>query len=272
MWALFEGDGADGNAPGPVGSVMENGVLHAWIGDLRPSSLSVDGVVPVPGYDPSTDGYARYWVTGLVGDQVERFRVGHRFWEAHYRFDLRVGDLRFVAHLVASRRRVKIRPGSPISVECVFKVSTEPDTDGIKWPQEWYRGWQVLRSQPQGERGRMLDLEPPLADGATAEPADRRRRTPLLLDTDYGGGPLWYRSADNKGPWGMDLGYFPVSATLQARLLRWTAGDHHLHDDYEDDDPEHEVAWHEEGLALLGELRRELGPAYDIKYSHDLEA
>ena len=50
------------------------------------------------------------------------------------------------------------------------------------------------------------------------------------------------------------------------------AADYHTHYDYQDDNPEHEVAWHHEGLALLAELRRELGPNYDIKFCHDLDA
>ena len=98
------------------------------------------------------------------------------------------------------------------------------------------------------------------------------RPVPLLLDTDYGGGPLWHRSADNKAPWGVDLGSFGLSIELHDRLLRWTAADYHLHYDYEGDDPQHEAAWHDEGLALLADLRTELGPDYDIKFSHDLDA
>lgn len=98
------------------------------------------------------------------------------------------------------------------------------------------------------------------------------RPVPLLLDTDYGGGPLWHRSADNKAPYGIDLSSFSLSEGLRDRLVRWTAGDYHLHYDYEDEDPEHEAAWHSEGLALLTELRRELGPGYDIKFAHDLDA
>ena len=95
---------------------------------------------------------------------------------------------------------------------------------------------------------------------------------PLLLDTDYGGGPLWYRSADNKAASGIDLDSFSLTEGLRDRLVRWTAGDFHLHDDYEDDDPEHEEAWDREALALLADLRSELGPGYDIKFVHDLEA
>jgi hypothetical protein len=51
-----------------------------------------------------------------------------------------------------------------------------------------------------------------------------------------------------------------------------TAGDYHLHYDWGDDDPEYDKAWHNEGLALLAELRAELGPGYDIKFAHDLTA
>ena len=98
------------------------------------------------------------------------------------------------------------------------------------------------------------------------------RPVPLLLYTDYGGGPLWHRSADNKAPWGIGLDSFSLSRTLRERLVRWTAGDYHLHDDYEDDDPEYDAAWHNEGLALLADLRSELGPGYDIKFAHDLDA
>ena len=95
---------------------------------------------------------------------------------------------------------------------------------------------------------------------------------PLLLYTDYGGGPLWHRSADNKAARGLDLESFSLSTKLHDRLVRWTAADYHLHYDYEDDDPEHEAAWHREGLALLTDLRSELGPGYDIKFAHDIDA
>ena len=117
----------------------------------------------------------------------------------------------------------------------------------------------------------MPDPEPP-TDDDEAVTAGRARRIPLLLYTDYGGGPLWYRSADDKASWGITLSDLPLSKPLRDRLQTWTAGDYHLHYDYEDDDPEHEVAWDEEALALLAELRSELGPGYDVKYAHDLNA
>jgi hypothetical protein len=93
---------------------------------------------------------------------------------------------------------------------------------------------------------------------------------PLLLDTDYGSGPLWYRSADDKAAWGIHLDDVALTTTLRDRLVRWTAGDYHLHDDYEGDDPAHQAAWHQEGLELLANLRSELGPRYDIRFYHDL--
>lgn len=48
--------------------------------------------------------------------------------------------------------------------------------------------------------------------------------------------------------------------------------DNHLYFDCKVDDPEYDAAWHNEGLALLADLRSELGPAYDIKFAHDLDA
>ena len=98
------------------------------------------------------------------------------------------------------------------------------------------------------------------------------RAVPLLLYTDYGGGPLWHRSLDNKAPRGIDLESFSLSSELHDRLVRWTAADYHLDYDDEDDDPEHEADWHREGLALLADLRSEFGPGYDIKFPHDLDA
>jgi hypothetical protein len=71
---------------------------------------------------------------------------------------------------------------------------------------------------------------------------------------------------------GIDLKAFTLPTDLHDRLVRWTAGDYHLDFDYDGNDPEHEAEWHNEGLALLAELRSELGPGYDIKFAHDLDA
>lgn len=99
---------------------------------------------------------------------------------------------------------------------------------------------------------------------------------PLLLKTDYGGGPLWLRSADNKFANYLAPDSLHISEPLQARLLAWAEGYHHL--GYQNifgvefDDPAYEQAWHDEGLALLGDLRTELGTMFDIKFAHDLDA
>lgn len=95
---------------------------------------------------------------------------------------------------------------------------------------------------------------------------------PLLLYTDYGGGPLWHRDADNGAPVGIELSALPLTKSLCDRLRRWTAGDFHLAFDYEGEDLAHEEAWHAEGLALLKEVRSELGAEYDVKLAHDLDA
>jgi hypothetical protein len=254
----------------PVGTVAENGVVYALILSLKAPGLAVDGVVPVPGCDPRAGGHGRYWLTGTVGEDVRYLKKGKYLKEPSYRFLLTVDDLRFVGKLVASRRRVKVRPGSRVTIECVFEVPYEREWAADDLPEEWCTSWEVLGHSSGGELGYMLDLEPPSDE--EVRPAESGRRTPLLLDTDYGGGPLWYRSPDNKAPWGLGLDYFPLSEALHDRLVKWTAADYHLHYDYEDDDPEHEAAWHDEGLALLADLRTELGPGYDIKFSHDLEA
>jgi hypothetical protein len=94
----------------------------------------------------------------------------------------------------------------------------------------------------------------------------------LLLATDYSTGPLWFRDYEDKGFVGVRLRAFPLTPLLCDRLDRWVLGDYHLAFDYDEDDPVHEQAWHDEGLALLAELRCELGPGYDIKFSHDLSA
>jgi len=261
----------DGVEPAPAAQVLEKNAVYALVLSLAPASLPMDEVVPVPGCDPRTGGHGRYWLTGTVGDDVRYLQDGDRVGKGSYRFLLTVGDLRFVGKLIASRRRVKVQPGSRVTVDCVFRVPNEREWEADDLPAEWCSNWQVLGRAAGGELGPMLDLEPPGEDEGVQR-LERRRRTPLLLDTDYGGGPLWYRSIDDKAPFGLDLGFFPLSEALQDRLVRWTAADYHTHYDYEDDDPEHEAAWHEEGLALLAELRRELGPAYDIKFSHDLNA
>lgn len=269
MWTVTNGEAGEVERA-PVGAVTEKGAVYALVLDLRPSSPAADDVVPVPGCDPRAGGHGRYWLTGTVGEDVRYIKKSQRRGGPSYRFLLTVGDLRFVGKLNASRRHVKVRAGSRVTIQCILAVPGERewDTDGL--PEEWCSSWQVLGHASGGELGYMLNLEPP-TDGE-ADPAVPDRRTPLLLDTDYGGGPLWYRSVDNKAPWGLDLSYFPLSEALHDRLVRWTAADYHLHYDYEEDDPEHEAAWREEGLALLTELRSELGPGYDIKFSHDLDA
>lgn len=64
----------------------------------------------------------------------------------------------------------------------------------------------------------------------------------------------------------------PLARRRTTGLFDGTAEDYHLHYDYEDDDPEHEAAWHKEGLALVTDLRSKLGLGYDIKFAHDLDA
>ncbi|HEX8508348.1 MAG TPA: hypothetical protein VF635_02460 [Propionibacteriaceae bacterium] len=272
MWAHFMGNALNAVEPVPVNGVIEKEAVYAVISDVLAEGLSFDGLVPVPGCDPREGGHGRYWLTGTVGDDVRVVRERQRFSKAGYRFLLTVGDLQFVGMGVTSRRRVKVRPGSRVTVECVFRLADRREWDADDLPEKWCSSWQVLGHAPRGELGYMVDLEPPPNDVVGAKPRQGGRCTPLLLHTDYGGGPLWYRSADNKAPFGLELSAFPLSEALQDRLVRWTAGDYHLHFDYEGDDAAHEEAWHNEGLALLAELRRELGPSYDIKYSHDLDA
>jgi hypothetical protein len=68
----------------------------------------------------------------------------------------------------------------------------------------------------------------------------------------------------------------PLSEPLKVRLRAWTEGDHHLWNEevlgYEFDDPAYDQVWHDEGLALLAELRAELGPRFDIVFERDLDA
>ncbi|MFL6064211.1 MAG: hypothetical protein ACJ72G_06030 [Friedmanniella sp.] len=272
VWVLIDHDALDGDRPAPAGHVLRKLPVYAFFQDLRPASLSEDEVVPVPGCDPRAGGHGRYWLTATVGDGARYVGTRRRFSKGIYPLLLTVGDMRFVGILMGARRRVKLRPGSRVTVECLFHVPNRWQRDRDDLPEEWCSNWQVLGHESGAELGYLLDLEPPADDNGRAGAPERSRRTPLLLDTDYGGGPLWYRSVNNKAPWGLDLGFFPLSESLRERLVRWTAGDYHLHYDYEDDDPEHEAAWHNEGLALLSELRRELGPGYDIKFSHDLDA
>jgi hypothetical protein len=120
----------------------------------------------------------------------------------------------------------------------------------------------------------------PEVDIYDEEPVDFEVRPgqaiPLLLWTDYGGGPLWYRSPDNKAAGEISAVSLPLSDSLCARLSTWAEGDQHLWSEvvlgYELDDPVQEQAWHDEGLRLLRELRSELGPGFDIKFKHDLDA
>ncbi|GAA1436912.1 hypothetical protein GCM10009616_37790 [Microlunatus lacustris] len=224
-----------------------------------------------PGCDPRAGGHGRYWVTGTVGAGVRYKKHDPQVGGPSYRFLLTAGSLRFVGKLVASRRRVKVRPGHRVTVDCVFAIPHPEDWEADDLPRHWCSSWRILGDAAEGELGYMLDLEPS-ADHDKAATAGVDRRTPLLLYTDYGGGPLWYRSADNKAPWALALSDLPLSKNLHDRLVEWTAGDFHLHYDYEDDNPEHEAAWDKEALALLADLRSELGPGYDIKYAHDLNA
>lgn len=270
MWTLVDDGTLDGIERLEICAVTEQVAVYALILDLHDASLPTDDVMPVPGCNPRAGGHGRYWLTGKVGDDVRYIKKSKHLPEPSYRFLLTVGNLRFVAKLLASRRQVKIRPRSRLSVECVLAVPHEQEWDADDLPEEWRSSWQIHGEATDGQLGYMLDLEP--ADDDETSAASSRRRTRLLLDTDYGGGPLWYRSVDNKAPWGLGLDYFSLSEALHDRLVTWTAADHHLHYDYEDDDPQHEAAWHAEGLALLADLRAELGPDYDVKFSHDLDA
>jgi hypothetical protein len=270
MWALVDEGALNGVERLQVGAVTGRAAVYALILDLRDASLAADDVMPVPGCNPQAGGHGRYWLTGTVGDDVRYIKKSKHLPQPSYRFLLTVGNLRFIGKLIASRRQVTIRSGSRLTVECVLAVPHEKEWDADDLPEEWCSAWQILGTATDGQLGYMLDLEPP--DDEETNAAGFRRRTRLLLDTDYGGGPLWYRSVDNQAPWGLGLDYFPLSEALHRRLVKWTAGDYHLHYDYEDDDPQHEAAWHAEGLALLADLRAELGPDYDIKFSHDLDA
>lgn len=267
---MADGGGPDGVGELQAGTVTEQVAVYALILDLRDSSLAVDDLMPVPGCNARAGGHGRYWLTGSVGDDVRYIKKSKYIPESSYRFLLTVGNLRFIGKLIASRRRVGIRPGSRLTVECVFAVTHEREWAADHLPEEWCSAWQVLGKATSGPLGHMVDLEPP-GDHRT-EAAGSPRQTRLLLDTDYGGGPLWYRSVDNMTPWGLELDHFSLSEALHDRLVTWTAADYHLHYDYEDDDPQHEASWHDDGLALLADLRAELGPDYDIKFSHDLDA
>ena len=270
MWAAADDGPLNWARRLEVGGVAEQVAVYALILDLRDSSLAGDDLMPVPSCDPRTGGHGRYWLTGSVGDDVRYIKKSRHVPKSGYRFLLTVGNLRFIGKLIASRRRVAIRPGSRLTVECVFAVPRERELADDDLPEEWCSAWQALGRATSGRLGHMVDLEPPSDDPVEATPSHRQTR--LLLDTDYGGGPLWYRSVDNMAPWGLGLDYFSLSNSLHDRLVKWTAADYHLHYDYEDDDPQHEAAWHQEGLALLADLRAQLGPDYDIKFSHDLDA
>lgn len=198
VWTLVEADAVHEVERVPVGAVAEKTVVYALILAFHPASLSVDGVVPVPGCDPRTSGHGRYWLTGTVGEDVRYIKRSPHVREPGYRFLLTVGDLRFVGKLIEPRRRVKVRQGSRVTVECVFAVPDEREWDADDLPEEWCSSWQVVGHASGGDLGYMLDLEPPNDDDAVL--AEGGRRTPLLLDTDHGGGPLWYRSVDNKAP------------------------------------------------------------------------
>ncbi len=273
MWTLAVPHPADGVGDGPPANPMHEGAVYALILAFRPPELAVEGVVPAPGCDPRAGGHGRYWVTGTVGKDVRYLKRDPQVGGGpSHRFLLKVGSLRFVGKVVASRRQVKVRPGHRVTVDCVFALPHEDDWHADDLPVKWCSTWQIRGRTADGELGYMLDLEPPADHDDEAATAGDGRRTPLLLDTDHGGGPLWYRSSDNRAPWGLDLEDLPLSRALHDRLEKWTAGDYHLHCDYEGDDPEHESAWDGEGLALLADLRTELGPGYDIKYAHDLNA
>ena len=277
MWTLAEREAVDGVEGVASGAGPYEGAVYALILAFRPPELAVEGVVPAHGCDPRAGGHGRYWVTGTVGKDVRYLKHDPQVGGPSYRFLLKVGSLGFVGKVVASRRRVKadlgrdLSPGHRVTVDCVFAIPHQEDWEADELPKQWRSTWQILGDATGGDLGYMLDLEPP-ADHDKAPTAGDGRRTPLLLYTDYGGGPLWYRSTDNKASWGIELSDLPLSENLHGRLVRWTAGDYHLHYDYEDDDPAHEVAWDKEALALLAELRSELGPEYDIKYAHDLNS
>ena len=137
--------------------------------------------------------------------------------EAELPVPLTVGSLRFIGKLVASRQQVTVRPGSRLTVQCVLGMPPEKEWDADDLPEEWRSAWQILGTATGGQLGSVVDLEAPEVTSA----AGFRPRTRLLLDTDYGGGPLWYRSVDNMAPWGLGLDH---SRSARRCAIDWSGG------------------------------------------------
>jgi hypothetical protein len=309
MWVQVDGVTVkEGNEPlrlAPPGAIMDEGI-YAVTRKLLPTR-GVDGVVPIPGRDPLPGGQACYWLTGTVGNDVRDLNEGHRFGLGDYRFLVTVGSMRFVGTYSAKRRHSRVEPGTRVTLECSFLLVSDWDWDMDDLPDEWSADWRVLhileRSNPrfptadyvmavepaetargkggpdsanhQGSIGQEGDAVLSFLDHLGPSSGYTLLGTqpfPLLLHTNDGSGPLWYRDAENKAAREISLDSFPLSKSLHDRLLRWATAGHHLHHDDEEDDHQREAAWHKEGRALLAELRSELGPDYDVRLSHDVDA
>jgi hypothetical protein len=308
MWVQADGVTVkEGNGPlrlAPPGAIMDEGI-YAVTRKLLPTR-DVDGVVPIPRRDPLPGGQACYWLTGTVGSDVRDLNEGHRFGLGDYRFLITAGAMRFVGRHSAKRHQDKVEPGTRVTLECSFLLVSDWDWDMDELPDEWSASWRVLqvleRSNPRlPSADYVIAIEPaemargrgdadranhPSSMGQEGDavlafldhlgPSSRytllgTQPFPLLLHTNDGSGPLWYRDAENKAAREISLDSFPLSQSLHDRLVRWATASHHrLRDD--EDDPRREAAWHKEGLALLAELRSELGPDYDIMFSQDLGA
>ncbi len=87
-------------------------------------------------------------------------------------------------------------------------------------------------------------------------PANNESMTPVLEWKPGPGGPLWVHIFDRDSP--LDI---KVGDDLKRRLLRWNAG-------YRADrlplEGTSDTTWMREGIGLLTEVRRALGPGYQV--------
>lgn len=93
--------------------------------------------------------------------------------------------------------------------------------------------------------------------------------TRIKLMADYGGTILWKNDASEVGP--IDLDSMPLTEGLKHDLQAWAdAYDKTLNQEYPPDSgfpsPAEEAAFEAEGQRLWRELRRELGPEFDVVY------
>lgn len=94
----------------------------------------------------------------------------------------------------------------------------------------------------------------------------------LWLMADWGTWPLWEPGTDH---YAVDPEVLPISSELKASLKTWAdAWDATLNQEYPPNSgfpsPAEEARFDDEGSRLRGELQRELGPDFVVKYRSHL--